>query len=584
MAKSYTGNAGVSNCPLQPVCARRMISLIVPGLTTAAIAIPPAAIRRPSPWLERRLRTARGRLLAQRFVDWLCACVLAAEALLLAAGALNFLRGGAPFTPAWLWIALGTALVAALVGTAAGWVSLAATAGYLDARGRTHDRFHTALAFSDRSARSPFEELTLAECARFIESFPIRRATPIRLPRAARFLAVPAVALALLCWHASLRIGEPPADPALDAAIAGRAAALETLAAKLRQTPARTPELDRLAAEMKKSAERLKDNPAESASDKLKGALGEISSLEAMLAAMKQAAAEQKTSPAELAALSAALAANPQGQDAAKSVQQGQLARAAAQLEQMVQQLEKQGNAAQALQQLAQSMQDQASKLTAAEKNAVAQQMQQAAQAAQAGETALSEQALQRLADLLRQLGQNSAGQAGKSSSGTGSTAGQMTQNELQDLLNALENMKERLQNPQDARSPQSPGQGQSGQQSLALMESFAGKSDDSKAGDAPSGMPGGEHDQGTSDKIFSDQPAPEAKPAGPATRLEGMLGNGEALQQLVGATGDHSKASARYRDLYNAMAPAAQDAVEQEDIPLGSRFFIGRYFDNIRP
>ena len=31
-------------------------------------------------------------------------------------------------------------------------------------------------------------------------------------------------------------------------------------------------------------------------------------------------------------------------------------------------------------------------------------------------------------------------------------------------------------------------------------------------------------------------------------------------------------------------MAPAAQDALLQEEIPLGSRFFIKRYFESIRP
>ena len=542
---------------------------------------------RSSPVLERQLSLVRRRLLAQRFVDWFCACVLAGEALLLAAGALSFLRGGSPFSVWWLGTALAAAVLAALLGTAAGWTSLAGTATTIDARGQTHDRFHTALAFADRTPRSPFEELTLGECTRFIERFPTRRWTPIRLPRAARFFAVPALALALLCWHAALHIGEPPADPALDAAVAQRAADLETLAAKLRQAqaPGKSPELDRLAAELKKSAERLKDSAGEDPADKLKGAMGELSSLEAMLAAMKQATAAQKASPAELAALSAALAANPQTQDAAKSLQAGKLAQAAAQLEKLVQQLEKQGNAAQALQQLAQSLQEQAAKLTAAEKNQVAQQMQQAAQAAQTGDNQLSEQSLQRLADLLKQLGQNAGNQAGSASSSSGASSHPMTQSDLQNLLNALENMKEKLPQPGGENAPGSPPGSPGGAPALALVESFAkNPGGDSKAGDTPSGLPGTEHDAGTTGKIFSAEPAPAAKQAGSATRLEGVLGDGQSLQELVGANGDRSKASARYRELYNAMAPAAQDAVEQEDIPLGSRFFIGRYFDNIRP
>jgi hypothetical protein len=555
-------------------------------MTVAAIASPPTAIRPSLPLLERQLRAARRRLLTQRFTDWLCACLLATGGLLLAAGALNFLRGGFPFSFSWTCIALAAAFAAALIGTAAGWISIAATAGCIDTRAHTHDRFHTALAFSLRGARSSFEELTLAECARFIENFPIRSCTPIRLPRAARFLAVPAIALALLCWHASLRIGQPPADPALDAAIARRAAALETLADKLRHIDPKnkTPDIDRLAAEMKRSAERLKDSGAENPSDKLKGALGEISSLESMLAAMKEAAAEQKASPAEMAALSAALASNSQTQDAAKSLEQGKLEQAAAQLEQLLKELQKQGNAAQAIQQLAQSMQEQASKLTAAEKNEVARQMEQAAQAGQAGDTALSEQALQRLSDLLKKLGQSGGGQAGKSASGSGSSAPSMTQNDLQNLINALENMKTGMPGSQNGHASGKQQDGRGGQPSLAMVESFGKNPGDPQGGDNPTGMPGTEHDGGTSSKIFSDQPAADAKKSGPASRLEGMLGDGQSLQELVGASSDHSKASRPYRELYNALAPAAQDAVEQEDIPLGSRFFIRRYFENIRP
>ena len=53
-------------------------------------------------------------------------------------------------------------------------------------------------------------------------------AAPLRPPRAMAFLAVPLVSLGLLCWHASLGIGRPPRDAALDAAVARRADALQT--------------------------------------------------------------------------------------------------------------------------------------------------------------------------------------------------------------------------------------------------------------------------------------------------------------------------------------------------------------------
>ena len=58
----------------------------------------------------------------------------------------------------------------------------------------------------------------------------------------------------------------------------------------------------------------------------------------------------------------------------------------------------------------------------------------------------------------------------------------------------------------------------------------------------------------------------------------------GETLQQMLPTTGDTSRSNRRYKELYGAMAPAAQDAVVQENIPLGSRFLIKRYFESIRP
>ena len=55
-------------------------------------------------------------------------------------------------------------------------------------------------------------------------------------------------------------------------------------------------------------------------------------------------------------------------------------------------------------------------------------------------------------------------------------------------------------------------------------------------------------------------------------------------MQELVGATANPARASRGYRNLYEAIAPAEQNSVEQENIPLGSRFFVRRYFENIRP
>lgn len=530
--------------------------------------------------LAARLRAVRRRLLAQRLLNWLGAGLLAAGGALLAIGAIQLRLGQAPFQGAWVAGAAGAALLAAAIGGAVGWKTLPETARWIDARAGTHDRFQTALAFGQRAEPTPFEALTLAECARYIAVFPVPRWTPIRVPRQAAWIAIPAISLALICWHAALGIGQAPPAPALDAAVAQRANALEKLAEKLKQVQpaaAKSPELDRLAAEMQAAAKRLKSDSGQDAASKTKSALGELSSLEAMLDAMKQAGQSPSVSPAELAALAAALAANDQTRAAGESLQKGELEKAAGQLESLLQQLKAQGNATQALAQLAQSLQEQAAKLTEAEKNEVARQMEQAAQSAQSGETQLSEQALQRLAELLRRAGKNGANGQLSRGSGQGTP---MTERQLESLLSALENMKNGLQ---QGNGQPSPGDGNGNQRSLAMVESF-GKPGQPGGGQGATGAPGSERDEGTRDNPLGGPAQAPPAPTGPASRIEGILGNGQSLEELVGANADRSKSSRPYKELYQALAPAAQDAVEQEDIPLGSRPFIRRYFENIRP
>ena len=98
-----------------------------------------------------------------------------------------------------------------------------------------------------------------------------------------------------------------------------------------------------------------------------------------------------------------------------------------------------------------------------------------------------------------------------------------------------------------------------------------------------PSGQAGSERDTGTTDTPFGKDVNAAGKDA-KAQQLAGRQGEGESLQQSLTSAGDHSKSNRGYKDLYEAMAPAAQDAVLQENIPLGSRFFIKRYFEAIRP
>ena len=521
----------------------------------------------------------------REFVAWHGRFLLVTAGALLVWGTVRSLRGEAVwhggFVAALALVPLALAAVCTAGLDRETW-SLARTAQRLDRLARTHDRCQTALAFAARpaAARTGLETLALQECTRFVAGFDFRPAVPLRAPRGWVFTVFPLVSLASLALYAALGIGQTPRDPALAEAVNHRAEALEKIADRLRRDPSKSPELDKIADAMKRAAERLKAGERTPDEARLKDAFKELSSLEAALAAMKQAQQDGKITPAELSALAAALAASEKTRAAAEALQAGQLEKAAGELEQLLQQLKQQGNAAQALQQLAQSMQEQAAKLSAQERNEVARQMEQAAQGAQSGQPQLSQQALQRLAELLRRAGQNGSNPSGKQQASNGQGK-PMTEKQLQDLINALENMKDGLR-PGDGQFPGKPGEGQGeGSQMLATVEAFGA---DPSGGDRPAGMPGSEHDTGHPEKLYGDKPADAAK-AGEAHRIEGLLGEGETLQELTAAGGGSpAKAGRRYKELYDAMAPAAQDTVEQENIPLGSRAYIRRYFENIRP
>jgi hypothetical protein len=147
----------------------------------------------------------------------------------------------------------------------------------------------------------------------------------------------------------------------------------------------------------------------------------------------------------------------------------------------------------------------------------------------------------------------------------------------LKNLLAALQNLKFGEGQPARPQSGDGPPKG------LVMMQGSDPKPGEGGDPRIPSGQPGSEKDTGTTDSPFGkDQNAPARD--GQQQSLAGRLGEGETLQQFLPGVADASKSKRRYKELYEAMAPAAEDAVVQENIPLGSRFFIKRYFESIRP
>lgn len=506
--------------------------------------------------------------MAQTFLTRFAVWLLVAGALLVAVGAWRRWQGvGDPWDPRLAAGAAAGALVVALLGTLRRIPRLEAVARWLDHAAGTHDRLVTALAFSGDGSEP--RTLAVQECTRYAERADFRPQARVKMPAQIRWLIVPALALALLQWESQMT-AEARARAAAEAraAVDDPARQLEELARQLEEkgTRAQSDELRKLAEELRRRAERLRAE-TKSADDAAKAAMREISELEQLVREMQK----QPSASKEMQELAKALEKSGKTQAAADALRGGDLAKAAEELEKSLRDFEKtkdQRTPEEVKQALEQALKH------LAEQQKLTEQMQQLQQQMQQGGSA--SQTMRQLAEALRKMGGGRTDQSQPSQGGR-----PMTEQEMKALLAALQNMK----NGEGQGDTKQPGQGQS--QGSITMESFAPPegSNPSQPGERqmPSGNPGSEQDRGTT-------PSPLAGEAGAAGKkarndqLSGRLGEGETLQQFLPSAGDASRASRRYQELYEAMAPAAEEAVLQENIPLGSRFFIKRYFESIRP
>ena len=515
----------------------------------------------PNDDLLRSLRAARRRMRTQWFFERFVSFALCAGlTLIVIAACQRWLFRGALLPPVWWFAAPAFAGIAAFVVTMLRRVDLRDVAGLVDRLGGTHDRSLTALAFAENS--SPFQHLAAEECRAFLAKKNLGQLIPIRVPKAVRYVLIPIVTLALLHWES--RLAADARQRVIEAAqkqVNPTAQQLEKLAKEIEKTldPTKDEQLKKLAEQLRKSAGKLRaqENGADEAA---KAALRELSNLEQMLQQMQKAPAS--ASPEEMKQLAEDLAKNDATKPAADAMKSGDLAKAAKELEDAAKQPTKE--------EAEKTLREALDRL--AKQRELSEAMQQLAkQLQQSGGEGASSDALQKLAQMLKQMGQ----QQGSS----GKPGQQPTAEQLKQLMAALENMK--FGEPQESGgNPQPGGDGK------LTIQSFSKSNPDGSPPDGaqiPSGQPGGEHDTGTTETPFGKNSADPASKGNEAT-LKGRLGEGESLSQLLPTAGDTSKSARRYKQLYEAMAPSAEEAVVQENIPLGSRFLIKRYFESIRP
>lgn len=512
-------------------------------------------------------------MLTQSFIGTLGRAVLVLGAALVVAGVVRRFALGLP--PWSTVLALGGLAAALVIVLGLTWwrrPTLPQTAAAIDRLGSTHDRFLTALDFSEEKETPGLRALAVAECTRFIRGGDFARLVRLRWPRELPYLIVPALALALLYWEARGTLGARAEElAAAQAEVEGTAEKLEELARQMEKANEenKTEDLQKLAEELKRSAQELRAE-ATTSEEAEKAALRELSELEKLVQEMQKQPGTP--SPAELRELAKALEKQEQTKEAAQSLAAGDLAKAAEQLEQAMKDLSEAGDEAtkeeidKALKEAMERLAEQKQMSEALEK--LAKQMQQnAGQDSQSGQQLSKE-----LAELLKKM-QPQAGKQQKPGK-------PLTEQQLKNLLAALQNLKFGEGQPNPGGEPK-PGD-QPGQ---IAMQNFGKNGPPADGGDPrlPSASPGSERDTGTTETPFGKEQN-DAGQDGQQQSVSGRLGQGETLQQFLPGIADASKSKRRYKELYEAMAPAAEDAVVQENIPLGSRFFIKRYFESIRP
>ena len=541
----------------------------------------------PSNDLIRILRALRLRWMAQLFVHSLARCLLVAGLILVITALAQFVGSAMFVRPAVIAVAAALATLAALAMSVRSWPSLSQVAARADRLGETRDRLVTALAFA-HGASAPAEgmsALAARECTAYLQG---RNFAPLfrwRLPSEAPWLLIPIALLALFHWHMQRIESKRRAEQtAAQSEVAGTVRQLAELSREVQKTAteARSEVLQRISEQLRRSSEQVRA-VATSREQAEKAALRELSSLEDLVKQIRNA--PQQITPEERDALAKALEENPGTRDAAAALKQGDSERAAKALEEASNAAgsgnpEETARAEQALKQSLNRL---------AQQRALSEALRKlAAQAGQPnGANAAGQSLLHQLAAALRTGQQGASSLRNSQNANNNNPAEQQT---LKQLLSALQNMKQGEHSGSPSNAPgasRQDGKEGKGDQQILVPSSGSEKSATqaliAEAAGAPSGRPGTEHDAGTTDSPLGKKLDPASEKHGEMV-LKGQLGEGESLSQFLPASGEGAKASRRYKELYEAMAPAAQDAVLQEDIPLGSRFFIKRYFEAIRP
>lgn len=391
----------------------------------------------------------------------------------------------------------------------------------VDDRLGLRDRLSSALEFAAAPSKSEAMLAQLADAAQWSASADLRAAFPITLPREAKFVLLGAALLAALV-ALPLRSGRDAIVGANGPSV-GRGQADEVkrlseehldLANKLNSD-----DLRRLAQQLADIAEKLRSGLLDR-----KQALAMLSQLMSEAERTAPSAARDKLAQ-QLKALAAALSRSEATRDIAKSLEKGNLSKAAADLKSLSERLS----------QLSKSQQEDVAKTLSQASSSAAQRQEGTSEAR--SESERSQSLIRDLADRISQAERDRA-------------LGRF-QRDLEMAKHAI------AMGSQQKEAGKMPGKGW-------------GKGG-FKAGFGASNAPQGEASR-VEGKTMSER-AKGAQGAGPTVE-----------EETLRAQRDDTKSARPYREVYAQYQKQMEEALEREDIPLGYRYRVKRYFEAIKP
>lgn len=397
------------------------------------------------------------------------------------------------------------------------------------------DRIETALAFLRRphsvANNSPvhvadIEELQLADAVQHLQQVEAKQVVPLQLPNSWRWAAATMVlAVILLCWPTGRsQVLAEPSRP-LEAIVSEAEIVEEDLQELLEQLPEEhSPELDALIKEMLASAEEMKEPGVD-----LREALAKMSEMQSALQAM---AAELNVASADeqLKAVGEALQSAEALQQAGQALQNGQYEKAA-------EELAKLDNP----------------KLDRKESRAVSDKLKKASESAnQAGQKKLSEAAK----ETAESLDKDNPSQCKSGLCKLGECA--KKQGNCKKISDLLKKQCDKL------------GECKSNCQGNCQAD---------KLGQKPSLKAG----KGTNADFQGDRTDLAANRS--EEKIQGLKGEqGDSDVETIATPESEEQAKRGLKEVYHKYRKLSDAVLDSEDIPLGHRQTIRRYFESIRP